>query len=104
MNAYGHTLVVPKAHCERLWDIDRQDLANLMAAVQELCLRYRSRFGATGFTLLHASGAAAQQSVPHVHLHLLPRFAGDGLDAWPPLPPLQVDRADLMTRLGSFAP
>jgi histidine triad (HIT) family protein len=99
LNAYGHTLIVPRAHYATLWDIDRQVIATLIAVVRELSLTYRSSLGATGFNLLHASGRAAQQSVPHFHLHLLPRFEGDGLDAWPPLPAVQVNRSELLQRL-----
>jgi histidine triad (HIT) family protein len=99
LNAYGHTLIVPRAHYETLWDIDPLVAAKLMAVVHELSLEYRSKLGATGFNLLHASGRDAQQSVPHFHLHLLPRFAGDDLDAWPPLPAIQVNRSALLEQL-----
>jgi histidine triad (HIT) family protein len=99
LNAYGHTLIVPRAHCETLWDIERQVAAKLMAVVHQLSLEYRSSLGATGFNLLHASGRDAQQSVAHFHLHLLPRFADDDLDAWPPLPTVQVNRSELLEQL-----
>jgi histidine triad (HIT) family protein len=102
--AYGHTLIVPKAHYTTVWDIDRHVLGRLLAVMQELCIQYRSRVGATGFNLLHASGPDAQQSVPHFHMHLLPRFAGDGLDAWPPLPGVHTDRLELLARLRSPHP
>jgi histidine triad (HIT) family protein len=90
---------VPRVHYVSLWDIDPEVVSKLMAVVRELSLKYRSSLGATGFNLLHASGRDAQQSVPHFHLHLLPRFKGDGLDAWPPLPAVQVNRSELMERL-----
>lgn len=99
LNCYGHTLVVPKSHYETVWGIDLQTLVQLMAVVQELSQLYRSRLNATGFNLLNASGKDAQQSVAHFHLHLLPRFAGDGLNAWPPLPEVEVNRPELMERL-----
>jgi histidine triad (HIT) family protein len=97
--AYGHVLVVPKEHHETLWDLDEELLTDLMSASKTLTERFRERLGATGFNILHASGADAQQSVPHFHLHLLPRFPFDGIDAWPPLAALNVDRETLSERL-----
>lgn len=99
LQAYGHTLVVPKTHYTSLWDIDWGVLAELMEVVRLLSLRYRSSIRATGINLLHASGRSAQQSVPHFHLHLLPRFEGDGLNTWPALPKLHVDRSELVRKL-----
>jgi histidine triad (HIT) family protein len=99
LNAYGHTLIVPKAHYETLWSIDRLILTRLMVVVQELSHHYRSHLQATGFNLLHASGTDAQQSILHFHFHLLPRFAGDGLNAWPYLPAVQLNRSELVERL-----
>lgn len=49
--------------------------------------------------LLHASGVSAQQSVPHLHIHLIPRFDDDGLDAWPKFPALQYDKDELLEKL-----
>jgi histidine triad (HIT) family protein len=99
LNAYGHTLIAPKAHYETVWSIDRAVLTQLMVVVQELSRHYRSHLAATGFNLLHASGPDAQQSILHFHLHLLPRFAADGLDGWPHLPVVEVNRLELVTRL-----
>jgi len=49
--------------------------------------------------LLHASGVSALQSVPHLHIHLIPRFDDDGLDAWPKFPALQYDKDELLEKL-----
>ena len=58
-------------------------MTDLFEAARQPARRYREALGAEGVTLLHASGRAAQQSVPH--LHVVPRFEGDGLEAWPAL-------------------
>lgn len=42
-----------------------------------------SSIGASGVNILNASGEGSDQSVPHLHLHLVPRWSGDGLDTWP---------------------
>jgi diadenosine tetraphosphate (Ap4A) HIT family hydrolase len=55
--------------------------------------------GSTGINLLHASGVAAQQSVPHLHIHLIPRFDRDCLDAWPKLKIRQDNKDDLLKKL-----
>lgn len=99
LNAYGHTLICPVAHREAIWDMDHDLLARVMAAIQTLIVQYRDTVGATGANILHASGRHAQQSVPHVHFHLIPRFPHDGLDAWPHLPQVTVDRTELARKL-----
>lgn len=99
MNAYGHTVIAPKAHYEDIFDIPEGALCEIAAACQLLAQRYRNSIGATGVNLLHASGADAQQSVRHFHVHLLPRFAEDGLEAWPTLPAMDVNKDVLLEKL-----
>jgi histidine triad (HIT) family protein len=82
----GHTLVVPKAHHADLYSLPPDLLSALLASCQLHAQRWRDQLGSTGINLLHATGADAGQSVFHFHLHLFPRFAGDGLHAWPTLP------------------
>ena len=99
LNAYGHTVIAPKAHFADLYDIPKELLQELAVTVQHLARHYKLSLGAAGTNLLHASGADAGQSVPHFHLHLLPRFGGDGLNAWPELPAMPVDKDALLVRL-----
>ncbi|MEO8548429.1 MAG: HIT domain-containing protein [Kofleriaceae bacterium] len=90
----GHTLLVPKAHHADIYATPEDVLGALMTASKTLALRWREQVGATGINVLHASGVDAEQSVFHVHLHVFPRFAHDGLDAWPVLPrPAQTREA-----------
>jgi len=99
MNAYGHTVIAPKAHWADLYDIPASLLQELTVAAKRLAVHYGEALGATGVNLLHASGGDAGQSVKHFHLHLLPRFAGDGLDAWPPLTVVSEDKDAMLPRL-----
>ncbi len=99
LNAYGHTVIAPKKHFADLYDIPEELLQELAGTAKRLAEHYKQVLGATGINLLHASGADAGQSVPHFHLHLLPRFAGDGLNAWPKLPAVPDDKDELLARL-----
>ncbi len=83
----GHALVVPRNHARDLHDIDPQDLAAVAHAGQRLAARQRDVLGAAGVNLLNACGAAAWQTVFHFHLHVVPRYAEDGLTLpWVPAP------------------
>ena len=79
----GHMLAVPKKHVRSLLDCDADTLAALMLTVQRVALHCVMRCGYEGVNLLNASGESAGQSVPHLHMHLIPRRSGDGIDAWP---------------------
>ncbi len=98
LQTYGHTIVAPKVHVGAIWDLDSELLAHVMQ-VARMAARYRTTIGATGVNLLHASGRDAQQSVPHFHVHPLPRFPKDGVDAWPSLTVAHVNRVELGQRL-----
>jgi histidine triad (HIT) family protein len=99
IEVYGHTLVVPKDHYVDLYDIPTEALCNLVKVAQKLTLDYRQKINATGMNLMHASGKDGQQSVFHFHFHLLPRFENDGLNTWPSLAKIEVDRDELWEKL-----
>jgi histidine triad (HIT) family protein len=70
----GHALVVPRAHARDLMDIDPVDLAACAATAQQVAALAVERLQATGVNLLNACGTTAWQSVPHFHLHVVPRY------------------------------
>ena len=79
----GHTLVIPKRHYRDLLEVPVEELQAVMATAQRVAKALLAGLDAAGVNLLHATGAAAGQSVFHFHLHLLPRYISDGLDPWP---------------------
>ena len=85
IEVYGHTLIVSKRHYQDLYDIPQDLLGKLTEVLQLLTKEYKTKIGTTGANVLHASGKDSQQSVPHFHFHLFPRFKDDGLDMWPHL-------------------
>ena len=78
----GHTLVIPKKHCENILDCDEQTLKNVMLAVQKISKHYVS-IGYNGVNILNANDKSAQQSVFHFHVHIIPRKNDDKIDAFP---------------------
>ena len=74
----GHCLVVPKRHAATLWDADVADLQAAVATAKKVALALREALKPDGLNMLQANGAAAFQSVPHFHLHLIPRWVRDG--------------------------
>ena len=76
--ARGHTLVIPKAHAQHVGDLDDDLASELFATVTELTPRVQAAVDADGANVGINDGEAAGQEVPHVHVHVIPRFEGDG--------------------------
>jgi histidine triad (HIT) family protein len=74
----GHCLVLTKPHAATIWDVDGEDLAAAIAATKKVAAALRQALKPDGLNLLQANGAAAFQSVPHFHIHLIPRWNNDG--------------------------
>ena len=75
----GHSLVIPKEHSRNIYDADPDDLAALHIAAQRLAQRMRQRLDCEGINILQSSEPAAMQTVFHTHVHVVPRYSGDGL-------------------------
>lgn len=104
VEAYGHTVIAPIRHIPDIYAASNESLGMLMTVARRLALHYRECIGASGVNLLHASGASAQQSVAHLHIHLIPRFDDDGLDAWPAFPGTSAGKDELLRRLKLVGP
>ncbi len=75
----GHVLVVTRAHTELLTELDEASLRQMMAVAQQVDAALRaSGIRCEAINLFLADGRAAGQEVMHVHLHVFPRFRGDG--------------------------
>lgn len=79
----GHMLAIPKKHVKNILECDAETLARLMEAVRRVSNHCVDDCGYNGVNLLNASDESAGQSVPHFHIHIIPRRTGDGIDAWP---------------------
>nr|WP_298140922.1 HIT family protein [uncultured Pseudomonas sp.] len=80
--AYGHTLVIPKRVAARnILEVDAETLGKLMAVVQRLTRVLVDELAPDGVQVAQFNGAPAGQTVFHLHMHIVPRFAGEHLGA-----------------------
>jgi histidine triad (HIT) family protein len=78
----GHTLVIPKNHFENVFDADDEILEKLNIVCKKIAIKLKEKLNVDGVNIVNASGKEAQQSVFHLHFHVVPRNKGDGLDLW----------------------
>lgn len=96
----GHVIVATKHPYETLLDMDEDTAAALMRAAWKLARAVQDAFAPEGITVLQANRAAGWQTVPHAHLHVLPRYAGDGVDlTWPRKEPGMERLRELAARI-----
>jgi histidine triad (HIT) family protein len=73
----GHTLVLPRPHFERFDDLPSETLRELFVVVQRLSKRIKERMSMEAAHISVNDGRAANQLVPHVHVHIIPRRTDD---------------------------
>lgn len=83
----GHLLAVPKEHLETIVEITPQLYGHLSSVICSLAKAVHASFAPDGMNVLQLNGKAANQVVPHLHMHLVPRWTGDGLtiSEWTPV-------------------
>jgi histidine triad (HIT) family protein len=80
----GHVLVASKKPYETILDIDEETTQRLFLVAKRIAHVVQDVFKAEGITLLQANKDAGWQSVPHIHVHVLPRYKNDGVElVWP---------------------
>jgi histidine triad (HIT) family protein len=80
----GHTLVLPKYHYGNLFQMTEDEVGNLYRVVHTIASAVYSATGAQGLNTGQNNGKAANQIVPHVHVHIIPRYENDSRDGkWP---------------------
>ncbi len=80
----GHTLLIPRAHVPDIWDLEPELAERLARTAVSLAHAVRQAVRPDGLNLIQSNGAAATQTVLHLHIHLVPRWEGDELGRiWP---------------------
>ncbi len=95
----GHILVIPKKHCKNILDCDTETLSSVMQTVKTVSMHLTAECGYDGVNLLNASEECAGQSVPHFHIHIIPRRKNDQIDAWPHFDGAKQDIRSVFARI-----
>ena len=71
----GHSLVIPKTPYEKITDMPKNDVALLFSLVPQIADAILKATGAVAFSIAQNNGKEAKQIIPHVHVHIIPRYA-----------------------------
>lgn len=74
----GHTMVIPKRHAENILELPEKDAGRVFVAVRRVTGLLKRRLEPDGFTIGINHGAVSGAVVEHLHIHIIPRFTGDG--------------------------
>ena len=74
----GHSLVLPRKHHEQITDMTPEDVGKIFAFVPKIAKAILEATGADAFSIGQNNGEAAKQIVPHVHIHIIPRYNSKG--------------------------
>ena len=78
----GHTLIIPKKHYENTLETPDEELSKIIKTTKALAKQIKQKLNADGINIMNANGKQAQQSVFHMHFHIVPRYKNDGLNMW----------------------
>ena len=83
----GHLLVIPKNHGSTILELPETDFLAVMSATKKIAEAVNKALNPDGINILQLNGEAANQVVPHLHVHIVPRWLGDGLtiSKWVPV-------------------
>lgn len=96
----GHALIVPRRHIASLFDASDDERREMLALLDQARATILRRHDAGGFNIGVNDGAVAGQTVPHLHIHLIPRYRGDVDDPRGGVRWILPARADYWTRKG----
>lgn len=90
--AKGHSLIILREHVENLYQISDETASHAMMLARKMAYVLKDKLNCDGLNLLQNNGSAAGQTVMHFHMHLIPRYEGDGqIIGWKPGEPTQEE-------------
>jgi histidine triad (HIT) family protein len=78
----GHTLVIPKAHYENIFDVPQELTAYIHGITKQVAIAVKKATNADGISIIQQNGKAANQDIPHLHVHVIPRYEGQKMPSF----------------------
>ena len=96
----GHALILPKEHFANIYELDEETAAAAFVLAKKMAGKMTKALGCDGFNIVQNNGAVAGQTVFHFHIHLIPRYEGDGVAlGWKPGELTEEQKEDILARL-----
>ena len=96
----GHALILPKNHVANIFEIDPEQAGRLFSLAAKLAKAMKEVLGFEHMNILQNNGTVAGQTVFHFHIHLIPRWEGDGINiGWTPTEPTDEEIAAVKAKL-----
>ena len=96
----GHALILPKEHYANLYELPDELAAKVIVLAKKMITKLTDVLGCDGYNLVQNNGAAAGQTVFHVHLHMIPRYEGDQVGlGWKMGELTDADRDEILAKL-----
>ena len=96
----GHALILPKEHFANIYELDEETAAAAFVLAKKMAGKMTEALGCDGFNIVQNNGAVAGQTVFHFHIHLIPRYEGDGVVlGWKPGELTEEQKEDILARL-----
>jgi histidine triad (HIT) family protein len=90
----GHTLVISKGHYTNIFDIPKEALCQIHITAKHVAKAVKTATKADGISIFQQNGRAAGQDIFHIHVHVVPRFEGQGLSSFSSLELVDRDMLD----------
>ncbi len=96
----GHALIIPKEHYKNLYELPEETAGKVFKLAKKLAITMTEKLGADGFNIVQNNNEVAGQTVFHFHMHLIPRYEGDGQDIlWKPTSPSEEELVAIKNQL-----
>ena len=96
----GHALILPKEHFANIYELDEETAAAAFVLAKKMAGKMTEALGCDGFNIVQNNGTVAGQTVFHFHIHLIPRYEGDGVAlGWKPGELTEEQKEDILARL-----
>lgn len=96
---HGHVLVIPKKHFINMEEIPEDLLAKTILIVKKIGKSIKENLDVVGYNVCENNDPGANQLIPHIHFHIIPRYQDDNLDPWPQSPYAEGDAERILAKI-----